>query len=92
MTGWYIFVCDRGFVVVGRAELCEELALCWRLPVSATIRRWGTTQGLAQLQHGPTKDTVTDDVCVRTLPFRSVIDVIHITGEGEKAWAKKLRG
>jgi hypothetical protein len=92
MTGTFIFVCDRGFVVVGESELHESLALCWHLPVSRTIRQWGTTEGLAELKDGPKSGTVLDAVCERTLPFRSIIDIIHLTPKGLKQWNKSLRG
>jgi hypothetical protein len=92
MTGDYIFVCDRGLVVYGQdAEVCDELAFAWRLNASTTIRRYGTTEGLAQLKDGPTGDTVLDTVCIRTLPFRSVIDIIHLTKKGEKNWREKVK-
>lgn len=92
MKGTFIFVLDRGFVVVGEAELHESLALCWHLPRSRTVRQWGTTDGLAQLKDGPLDATVLDPVCERTLPFRSVIDIIHLTEKGVERWANSLRG
>ena len=92
MKGIFIFVCDRGFVIAGEAEPHESLALCWRLPRSRTVRQWGTTDGLAELKDGPLPATVLDPVCERTLPFRSVIDIIHLTEEGAKRWGESLRG
>lgn len=85
-------MCDRGFVIVGEAELHESLALCWHLPHSRTVRNWGTTNGLAELKDGPLDGTVLDPVCERTLPFRSVIDIIHLTERGAERWGKSLRG
>ena len=43
MRGTYIFVLDRGFVVVVRAELHPELAFHWKA-FGRTIRGWGTTE------------------------------------------------
>lgn len=91
MRGTFIFVCDRGFVIVGEAEVHEGLALFWHLPRSRTVRVWGTTQGLAELKDGPLPGTVLDVVCERSLPFRSVIDIIHLTPTGERAWTDALR-
>jgi hypothetical protein len=92
MTGLFIFVCDRGFVIVGEAELHEGLALFWHLPRSRTIRAWGTKDGLAELKDGPLDATVLDPVCERSLPFRSVIDIIHLTEKGVRRWAESLSG
>lgn len=90
MNGTFIFVCDRGFVIVGEAELRQDIAFFWHLKRSCTIRTWGTTKGLAELKNGPTNSTVTDEICERSLPFRSVIDVIHLTEKGVKEWKKLL--
>lgn len=90
MQGIFIFVCDRGFVHVGEAEMSKELALSWHLPRSRTIRVWGTSQGLSELKDGPTEKTVLDTVCERHIPFRAVLDIIHLTEKGKKAWTKSL--
>ena len=91
MTGLYIFVLDRGFVVIGEASFCKTMPLFFTLENSATIRRWGTTNGLSELQNGPIEGlTVLDEVCTRTTPFRAIIDIIHLTPKGEKAWREKL--
>ena len=91
MSGLFIFVLDRGFVVVGRAELSKDLALHWHLPVSRTVRQWGTDKGLAQLQDGPIAGkTILDPVCERTVPFRAVLDIIHVPAEGVGPWTKAL--
>lgn len=92
MTGVFLFVCDRGFVIAGEAELHESLALFWHLPRSRTVRVWGTTQGLAELKNGPLSGTVLDPVCERSLPFRSVLDIIHLTKEGAGKWRESLGG
>lgn len=90
MIGIFIFVCDRGFVVVGEMDGRETLPFSWHLSKSRTIRRWGTTEGLAQLKDGPLAETKLDVVCERTLPQRSVLDIIHLTKEGAQKWAGKL--
>lgn len=92
MTGTFIFVLDRGFVVVGEAELHTDLALSWHLSRSVTVRVWGTTEGLAELKDGPLPGTKLDRICERSVPFRSVIDIIHLTEKGRAAWQARLRG
>ena len=81
MNGIFIFVLDRGFVVVGRAELSTELVFTWHLTPGRTVRRWGTTRGLAELVNGPTANTVLDDPAERFIPFRSVIEIIKVEEE-----------
>ncbi len=90
MEGIFIFVCDRGFVHAGEGGPHPELPFHWHLIRSRTIRRWGTTNGLAELKDGPTPLTVLDEVCERTLPFRSILDIIHLTQEGVTEWKKAL--
>lgn len=89
MTGvrTLLFVLDRGFVVVGRASLYPDLAFTWRLDPGRTVRRWGTTQGLAQLKDGPTGDTMLDAPAARLVPFRSIIEILEVS---EEAWAPHL--
>ena len=90
MQGTFIFVLDRGFVVIGDACISEDLAFHWDLLLSATIRKWGTTQGLAELKDGPLPATVLDKACRRTIPFRSVLDIIHVSEKGAQLWQQKL--
>lgn len=90
MQGIFIFVLDRGFVVVGDARPSSEIAGHWYMARSVTVRRWGTSKGLAELQDGPTSETQLDDVCMRTTPFRSVLDVIHVTPKGAQRWKSLL--
>ncbi len=55
----FIFVCERGMVLVGR--VVEEDTLSVTLNDCAIIRRWGTTKGLGQLAiEGPKTETVFD--------------------------------
>ena len=82
-----IFTLDRGFVLVGKAEIDPDLAFHWKLSPCRTIRVWGTTEGLAELQDGPTKDTVLDKVCTERVPFRSVIKIMEVD---DKKWKKHL--
>jgi hypothetical protein len=77
----YIFVLDRGFVVVGRASISSELLHHWRLAPGRTIRQWGTTQGLAELVNGPTVNTVLDVPAHRLVPFRSIIEILEVDQE-----------
>ena len=78
--------------MIGDAKISSEIGLHWHMPVSRTIRNWGTTKGLAELKDGPTDATILDEVCERTLPFRSVIDIIHVTEKGTKRWTQALYG
>lgn len=76
--GIYLFVLDRGFVIVGEVEsVNEEMALFVELSRSRTVRRWGTAEGLAQLKDGPLPQTVLDACCRRSVPVRAILDVIH---------------
>ena len=90
MTGMFIFVCDRGHVIMGNAESSKDMAFAFHLTKSVTIRNWGTTKGLAELINGPTTSTKLDAVCERTLPLRSIIDIIHLTDKGIVQWGKAL--
>ena len=90
MEGIFIFVLDRGFVVVGEAEPHPEKPFWWRMARSATIRRWGTSNGLAELKDGPLPSTILDPVVERLTPDRSVIDVIVPTEKGVQAWRQVL--
>lgn len=82
----FLFVLDRGFVVVGRSAIDTELAFHWRVR-GRTVRRWGTTDGLSQLCGGPTGETILDPVCWRRVPFRSVIEIIEVE---EEKWTSHL--
>lgn len=61
MEGRYIFVCDRGFVLVGDASAHPT---DWQRVIvnhCATVRQWGTTRGLGQLAlEGPQPETILD--------------------------------
>jgi hypothetical protein len=83
-----LFVLDRGFVVVGRARLDPYLAFAWLLEPGRTVRRWGTSKGLAELVGGPTRETVLDPPAVRHVPFRAVIEIIEVS---EEKWANHLK-
>ena len=76
-----LFVLDRGFVVIGRASISDELVHHWRLSVGRTVRVWGTTEGLAQLRDGPTPATKLDVPTARLIPFRAVIDILDVEQE-----------
>lgn len=82
-----ILVCDRGFVLVGRVSVDEERAFHWRVRDCRCVRRWGTTNGLAQLRTGPTENTVLDDMADESVPFRAVLRIINVE---EAAWSSVL--
>lgn len=86
MDGVYILVLDRGFVVIGTIEPHPTLSYHW-LCRGRTVRRWGTTKGLAELCDGPTKETVLDAEAERIIPWRSVIEMLKAE---EKRWEKSL--
>jgi hypothetical protein len=59
----FIYVCERGFVLVGRPrpQLPGDSALFVTLDDVAVVRRWGTSSGLGELaSEGPKGDTVLD--------------------------------
>jgi hypothetical protein len=59
----YIYVCERGFVLVGRPrpQLPGDSALFVVLDDVAVMRRWGTTAGLGQVATlGPLPNTILD--------------------------------
>lgn len=87
MKGVYLLVLDRGFIEVGSIEPHPELALHWLLR-GCTVRRWGTTKGLAELQGGPTRDTVLDPFCEQSIPWRSIIKMIRCE---EREWLSRLK-
>jgi hypothetical protein len=75
-----IFVLDRGFVLVGRCENFTGMGMWVPLHDCRCIRRWGTTQGLAELAtKGPTRETHMDAVApMVTVPVRAVIQVLEV--------------
>ena len=88
-----IIVLDRGFVVACRCPTPQDYALWLPVTDSRTVRRWGTTNGLAELCDGPTAETVLDAlVPVATYPVRAVLAVLELTEKGRGAWEQALRG
>lgn len=86
-----IFVLDRGHVKVARSV--EPQQHCLWLPVtdSRTVRRWGTTGGLAELCDGPTAETVLDNLCpAESIPVRAILTVMEVTDKGVEAWERHL--
>lgn len=72
--GYRIVVVDRGFVFVG---FVREAHNCIHVLNARNIRKWGTTQGLAQLaKDGPTKETILDPEMDIEIPHRAVIFTI----------------
>ena len=87
MEGMYLFVLDRGFIVVGRAQVHPLLAFHWLVSPGRTVRRWGTSRGLAELVGGPNSETVLDDPAERSIPWRAVIEMIRVE---EDKWLPHL--
>lgn len=73
-----LFVLDRGFVVIGIASIYDKMVFTWRLTPGRTVRRWGTTNGLAELQDGPLENTILDPPTNRRIPFRSIIEIHEV--------------
>jgi len=75
-----IYVCDRGFVLVGQPVPDRDSNPLWvTLERCAVVRQWGTTTGLGQLaSEGPQSGTKLDsepaftrlnlDYCLRVIP------------------------
>jgi len=77
-----IAVLDRGFVYVGQCHT-EDGALV--ITGAQCIRRWGTTQGLAELAlKGPQTNTKLDASGVVRAPLSAVI---HLIDCDSAAWA-----
>ncbi len=81
-----IIVLDRGFVCVGTLEPHPDFAFHW-LFTGRTIRRWGTTQGLAELTEGPLNNTVLDAPETSDIPWRAVLKTLHVS---EEKWLPHL--
>jgi hypothetical protein len=82
-----ILVLDRGHVLIGRIERHPDLAFHWRVSPSRIIRRWGTTQGLAELTDGPLTDTRLDAIGSEAIPFRAVLRILDVS---ESKWIQHL--
>ncbi len=81
-----IVILDRGFVCVGTLEPHPDFAFHW-LFTGRTIRRWGTTEGLAQLANGPLPNTALDAPETSDIPWRAVLKTLHVS---EEAWLPHL--
>ena len=86
-----ILVLDRSWVIVCRCPDPERFTF-W-LPVThvRVIRTWGTTgHGLGQLVHGPTPQTVLEDVMPSAkIPVRAIILPFDVEQE---PWEPHLTG
>ena len=88
MSETKIVVCDRGHVLVGVVDPHPSLAFHWLVSPGRAIRRWGTTEGLAQLSAGPREQTKLDALGTFEVPWRAVL--FFIIAEEEK-WREYLR-
>lgn len=83
--GLCITIADRGHVWVGTVTREGDFT---RISRAATVRKWGTTNGLGQLANeGPQPATRLDPVCEVLVPQRAII--AHIPCK-ESAWTGKL--
>ncbi|TAK56812.1 hypothetical protein EPO17_03665 [Patescibacteria group bacterium] len=79
-----IVIQPHGWVVVGVLEDFREDGIT--LSHTATIRRWGTTNGIGELRNGPKKDTVVDFEGRTEIPTCNVLRRIEVSG-----WIQVLR-
>lgn len=87
-----ILVLDRGFVQACRCPDPQQYALWLPYTHGRTIRRWGTSQGLAELCDGPLAETVLDNLePAGNVPVRAVLKVLELTETGAERWAEALR-
>ena len=87
MTGIRILVLDRGFVLVGKIQPHPDLAFHWLVSPCRTVRRWGTSKGLAELVDGPKRETILDQVCTEEIPWRAVLKMMLVE---EDKWLQHL--
>lgn len=84
-----ILVLDRGFVLVCRCPEPMEHMFWMEVADSRVIRRWGTTNGLAELVNGPTENTILDAICRKeTIPVRAVLRVLEVN---QAKWENHLK-
>lgn len=70
-----IVVCDRGFVLVGRASTKDSYVT---IRDCSCIRKWGTTKGLGEIAAGgPTTKTVLDPQPTTIVHERQVVMQIN---------------
>lgn len=79
-----ILLLDRGWVKVGFLGESER-PFHYSLTNCRVIRRWGTTNGLAQLKNGPLADTVLEEIHNSEIPWRAVLDIIEVDQEKWKS-------
>jgi len=75
----HIVVLTNGFVYHGTIEITDG----WiAIRDAKNIRRWGTKRGLGELAlHGPTKETVMDEVGFVQAPLTSLVHLIECQHE-----------
>jgi hypothetical protein len=77
INGGFVMVC-RGFTLSDHGATLTE---------ARTIRLWGTSEGLGQLVHGPTKETVLDAmVPVVSVPLHQIVFTFDVSS----VWGKHL--
>ena len=74
-----LIVLDRGFVLVARCPDLLSVGLYLEATEVRTVRRWGTSNGLAELVTGPTAATVFDAPVPReVIPVRAILRVLDL--------------
>lgn len=84
----YIFVMERGFVLVGVPSQKKDDFLFWELTKCAVVRNWGTDKGLGQLAlEGPTSKTILDrEPDYTEISKRATYRRIPCSAKGWKKW------
>lgn len=85
----YIFVMERGFVLIGRPKDYQfgDAVFEYELSDCAVIRQWGTTAGLGQIAfNGPTSQTILDPEPDGTVINRRAIYRKIPCGEWSRGW------
>ena len=79
MPRWAIVVLERGFTYVGKLSYDERGNGV--LTDAANIYQWGTTQGICQIQEGPTSETILVK-CPGPIRFAHFIHMLDASTEG----------
>lgn len=79
-----IVVLDRSFVFVGRTTLSDTQIF---IDEARCIRKWGTTNGLAELKDGPLSGTVLDEQCTVRAERRALLFTIDCN---QQKWLKSF--
>ena len=72
--------------------LWSESSFIITLTKGATIRRWGTTKGIGEIQTGgPTKSTVLDHTPESSFHEDKIQSIFPVSAKAEASWRKALK-